>query len=138
MKQQSCDELTRCDGLRAQAYSELRITKYDSITSCHACAHQAKVVDFNACGAESTDCFALHSQLSWRCPQVNRVVKNLERLRQYCEKSNHKIKYLRSRNYKEGSSESQKRVLGYLLKKHSYDNKTGLEDLYAAVGGGIV
>ena len=43
-------------------------------------------------------------------------------------------KYLRSGNYKEGSSESQKRILGCPSEKHSYDNKTGLEDLFVAVG----
>ena len=43
--------------------------------------------------------------------------------RQYCEKSNHVIKYLRSGCNAEGSSEN--------------DNRTGLEDLFAAVGGGV-
>ena len=37
-----------CGGLGAPAVSELQITKYGSITSCRACAHQAKVVDFSA------------------------------------------------------------------------------------------
>ena len=51
------------------------------------------------------------------------------------KKSNHVYnKYLRSVNYKEGSSESQKRVLGCPSEKHSYDNKTGHEDLFVAVG----
>ena len=56
------------------------------------------------------------------------------------KKSNHVYKkYLRSWNYKEGSSESQKRVLGCPSEKHSYDDNrakhAGLEDLFVAVGG---
>ncbi len=55
-----------------------------------------------------------------------------ERLRQYCEKSNLIIKYLRSGNYREGSSESQKRVVRCQAKKHSYDEIRG--ELYYTGG----
>ena len=90
-----------------------------------------------SCRVYQLFCSTLVASCQWRRPQVI-VWWTSGALRQCCEKSNHIIKYLRSGDYKEGSSESrqQRRVLGCPSKKHSYDNKTGLEDLFAAVGRG--
>ena len=166
----------RCGGLEAPSYSELQITKYSSITSCRACTHQAKVVNFSAvpstlssslvdkslfvprdeivelqrcsprancwlrnyCAARlqaarssraTSSSLQLdyltawdHKRLSWRCPY--RVVNEWSVYDSIVKKVIIRNRYLRRANYKQGSSESQKKILGCPSKKHSYDNRT--------------